>query len=788
MRAAPSILPLLLAALGATTAPLAPAHPLRAQPALAQPALAEPALEEPALAEPALAEPAGRTPSVAPGVGRLRADTTGTVRAIVRDTVGAPVPDATVRLADSPVAGRTEADGTLTLLGVPAGAPTLRITRLGFLPQSLPLVVAGGTTTTVDIVLRPRGEVLGAVATTATLREQFTSESPVRTEVLTQRALQRNVTSNLMDNLNFTVPGVNVQVDCGVCFTNSIRINGMEGPYTAVLVDGAPVMSALAGVYGFNGLHPALIEQVEVIRGPLGTLYGSEAMGGVVNIITKDPRLAPRFALNSFATSDGERTVDAAFTPRLAGRPLLLSATAARNDRFVDRDPDSFTDLPLVERYSLFAKYGDGPAENRRLDLTVRAYLEDRFGGTRDWTRADLGSSEVYGEFIRTERAELIGNWRLPTGGESVRLWFSGTWHDQDAWYGDTPYAATQGTGFGQLVWDHAARGHALQFGGTLRFQHYDDNTPATAVADRSLIAGLFVQDEVEVRDGLTLLGGLRGDWYQRHGVIPAPRLAVKWRPFAHDHTTLRLNAATGFRIVNLFTEDHAALTGARQVRIAEQLRPERSGTVTLGLEQHVHLRGGAEVLVLGLDAFHTRFTNRIQPDYDQDPRLIVYDNLDGTATSRGATLSLQLDAPSTPFTFAGGLTWQDVTLTEAGVTSRVPFAARLLGNLTAGVRVPGTGATVDWTARLVGPMALPEFAGRPVASPWFSEHNVQVTVPVTRTLQCYGAVRNLFDYRQLNAIVGADAPFGDTFDTSYVYGPLQGRRVQLGLRVTGAR
>lgn len=737
---------------------------------------------------PTYAQSVASAPSSVAGGVLLHADSVGTLRASVRDTAGAPVRDATVRLDHTAFTGRTDADGALTLLGVPAGAHTVRVTRLGFTPESRSVRIAAGALTSLDIVLQPRGEVLGTVATTATLREQFTSESPVRTEVLTQRALQRNVTGNLMDNLGFVSPGVNVQVDCGVCFTNTVRINGMDGPYTAVLIDGTPVMSALASVYGFNGLHPALIEQVEIIRGPLSTLYGSEAMGGVLNIVTKDPRLAPRFALNSFVTSDGETNLDAAVAPRLGGARVLLSGTLARNDRFVDRDPDGFSDLPLVDRASLFAKVGLGSAEARRLDVTARWYREERFGGTADWTRADLGSDAVYGEFITTERAELIGNWRLPVASEALRLWFSGTWHDQDAWYGDTPYAATQGTAFAQLVWDRMVRRHAWQLGATVRGQRYDDNTPATATADRTLIAGVFAQDELEVRPGLTVLGGLRLDHYQRHGLIPAPRLAVKWQPFGTDHTTIRLNAATGFRVVNLFTEDHAALTGARQVVITEALRPERSRTVTLGVEQHVHFTGGVDVLVLGVDAFHTRFGNRIQADYDRDPNLIVYANLDGTAVSRGVTLSAQLDAPTRPVTFAAGVTWQDVTLTDGGVTRAVPYAARVLGTLTTGVRVPRLGSTIDWTARLVGPMALPTFDGRPTASPWFSEHHVQLTHPITRTLELYGAVRNLFDYRQRNAIVGAEAPFSDAFDTSYVYGPLQGRRVQLGVRVTGTR
>ncbi len=714
-------------------------------------------------------------------------DSTGIITGTVRTAEGNPIA-AQVLVSGSRLGALTDSAGRYRIARVPAGTHVIRARAIGYGPEEYSVSVTAGRESVHDFVLTARGEVLGSIVVSASLREQYTSETPVRTDVVSSRALRRNITNNIMDNLNFITPGVNVQVDCGVCFTNNIRINGMEGPYTAVLIDGTPIMSSLATVYGFNGLHPAMIEQVEIIRGPLSTLYGSEAMGGVINIVTKDPRLAPRFAINSFVTSHGETNLDAAITPSFGGGRLLLSGTAAYNDKFIDRDPDDFSDLPLVKRWSLFSKYSDGAAENRRLDLATRLFSEDRFGGTSAWRPTDRGSDNVYGESIRTNRAEIVGNWRLPVADEALRLWFSGTWHDQDSYYGDTHYAATQGTGFAQLVWEHSVGKHAVQLGSTLRYQLYDDNTPATNSADRALTGGVFIQDEINVTPSLTALGGFRLDAYERHGLIPAPRLALRWRPFDHDHTTIRLNAATGFRIVNLFTEDHAALTGARHVVIAEALNPERSRTVTIGVEQHVHLGSSSDVLVMNVDAFNTRFGNRIQPDYDTDPNLIVYANLDGSAVSRGVSVSAQLDAPARPYTFSSGITVQDVWSRENGITSALPFAAKVTGQLTFGWKQQGVGTAVDWTARLVGPMALPEFEGRATESPWFSEHHLQLTQPLRSGFELYGAVRNLFDYRQNNAIVSANAPFSDEFDTSYVYGPLQGRRFMLGFRATGAR
>src|SRR5690606_11253199 len=133
------------------------------------------------------------------------------------------------------------------------------------------------------------------------------------------------------------------------------------------------------------------------------------------------------------------------------------------------------------------------------------------------------------------------------------------------------------------LVWDpRLGERHALLVGATARYQVYDDDTPATREEERRLIPGAFVQHEWSALPGLKLLGGLRVDHHGEHGVITSPRLSLKWDPL--HATTIRLNAGTGFRVVNLFTEDHAALTGAREVVIAEALRPERSYSVALNL------------------------------------------------------------------------------------------------------------------------------------------------------------------------------------------------------------
>ncbi len=724
-------------------------------------------------------------------VSEARAQTQAEARAAVRapasvltgrvESEGRPVTGATVGIpGDIQRTARTDTSGRYRLALPSGGTVRLLVRAIGHTPVSRIVSLADSGTATLDFVLLPSASMLNTVVTTATMQERYLSDSPVKVELVTPAFLQRNVSNNVMDNVSF-LPGLTQQVDCGVCFTNNIRINGMEGPYTAVLIDGTPMMSALATVYGLNSIDPSLIEQIEIIRGPNSTLYGSEAMGGVINIVTKDARLAPRLSVNAFGTSDGETTIALAAAPSIGGMRSLLSISGSRNAHFVDRNRDGFSDLPLVSRLSVMNKWVTGTPANRPFELMARVYGEDRFGGTEAWTRSDRGSSTVYGESIRTYRAELLGTYRPGAPGTPLRLDLSGNWHHQNSFYGASPYLATQQVAFAQGVWSPQLARHALTLGATARYQHYRDSTSAQRTTDARFIPGVFAQDEVSLGERVTMLAGIRVDHHAAHGVIPSPRLAVKWSP--DEHTTLRINGATGFRVVSLFTEDHAALTGARDVRIAEALQPERSATVTVSLNRVMDVGGVEDAMTLDLDLFNTRFSNRIVGDFDSDPNLIIYRNLRGSAVTRGASVALGYATLRQPFSGNLGLTMQDVFVEDAGVRRALPFAARAQGVFSLGYRIDRLALTVDWTGRVQGPAALPKFDGLSSRSPWFTEQHVQFTRRKPGAPELYLAVKNVFNFVQRDAIVDPFNPFGDRFDTARVYGPLQGRRLLVGVR-----
>ncbi|MEM1128605.1 MAG: TonB-dependent receptor [Bacteroidota bacterium] len=728
-------------------------------------------------------------------------------QAVLEGTVstdGTPVPFANVGVRGTALGTAADLTGQYRLEGLPAGTHTLVVSAIGFSTVEQRVEVDAGGTYTVDVSLVETVVETDGVVVTGTMIETYVKDSPVKVDVVSPQYLEKIPTANVMEVLE-NVNGLYQQIDCAVCGTNNIRINGMDGPYTAVLIDGMPIMSSLATVYGLNGISPSLIQQVEVIKGPMSTLYGSEAMGGVINIITKNPLVAPRLSLNTFGTSDGELAADIGFVPSRGRLATLVSGTVFYNNRYLDENGDDFADLTLNTRVSLFGKATLAGADGRkRLDLSARYYHEDRLGGTEafidDFRESLRGSDQVYGETIRTNRLEVVGSYHLiPDQGLRLDVAFND--HDQDSYYGDANYQARQTTGFAQLVWPQQFNErHATLLGAAVRAQRYDDNTGATGVFDEAgrllsndpderIIPGVFAQHEWVASDVLRLLGGLRVDYQEDYGVIPSPRASVKVTP--SERTTLRMNAGTGFRIVNLFTEDHAAYTGARATVLLEDLEPERSVSGTVSLQQILPL--GVNPLTVDLEGFYTLFTNKIEPNYDT-PGLIQYENLDGSATTRGLSLTLSQSFTTLPLTYTVGGTLMDVFVDQDGEQTPLEFAPDFQGVANLTYRLPYDLA-LDYTMNLTGPMALPEYDApfeRPGTSPTFSLHNLQltkeVTLPSATQGQVYLAVENVFDYRQEAPLIDPENPFGPNFDTAYVYGPLQGRTFGMGLRLTLAR
>jgi outer membrane receptor for ferrienterochelin and colicins len=723
------------------------------------------------------------------------------------------VPFAHVYIAETQSGTNADENGNYRLQVTTSGSFTLKVTAIGYRNTQKAIDVNGNQTVSVNFELVALPSTLDEVVITGTMKEVSKLDSPVPVEVYSPLFFKANPTPSIFESLQ-NVNGVRPQLNCNVCNTGDIHINGLEGPYTMVLIDGMPIVSGLSTVYGLTGIPQSLIERVEIVKGPASTLYGSEAVGGLINIITKNAANAPVIAADIFSSDWGDVNADLGFKVNAGTKAQSLIGLNYFNfQNKIDNNDDGFTDVTLQNRISIFNKWNINRPFNRQFSLAARFVYEDRWGGETRWNKSERGKDNIYGESIYTTRWELFGTYQLPTT-ESLKLMFSANHHKQNSYYGTLFYEADQSIAFGQLIWDKSIGSrNDLLAGLAMRYTYYDDNTPATASANgnetrnnpsKIFLPGIFVQNEIAITDQQKILLGLRYDYNSIHGSVFTPRLNYKIMSI-NKLNVLRLSLGNGYRVANVFTEDHAALTGARTVEFEEELLPESSWNANLNFVKKIYTLKG---LFIGIDAtvFHTYFNNRIIPDYLTDPNKIIYANLSGHAVSQGASLNLDFNFES-GLKILAGATLMNVYTEDDGVRQRQLLTERYSGVWSVGYKFLKSAITVDYTGNVYGPMPLPilgELDNRAAISPVWSIQNIQLTKDFSSGISVYGGIKNLLNYTPpANSIARAFDPFdknvefnsqGDvvptpnnpnalSFDPTYVFAPNQGRRVFLGVR-----
>ncbi|WP_299180048.1 TonB-dependent receptor [uncultured Chryseobacterium sp.] len=637
------------------------------------------------------------------------------------------------------------------------------------------------------------------VVITGTIKPISKSKNPVNVEIYSQKFFQKNPTPNIFESIAM-VNGVKPQLNCSVCNTGDIHINGLEGPYTMILIDGMPIVSSLSTVYGLSGIPNSLIDRIEVVKGPASSLYGSEAMGGVINIITKNALTAPKLSLDVMSSTWSENNIDFS-TKFTLGKNIasLLSLNYFNFGKKTDQNKDNFTDSALQNRISVFNKWNFQRKENRQASFALRYLYEDRFGGEMQWNRSYRGSNEVYGESIYTNRVEAFGMYQWPMK-EQVITQFSYNYHDQNSFYGSNPFNAEQKVAFVQTYWDKKLGNHDLILGLTYKKTFYDDSTPGTLSADglinqpmKSPIWGAFLQDQWEISEKNTLLLGYRYDYDKIHHSVHSPRFAWKFSP--NPYHTLRFNFGTGFRVVNLFTEDHSALTGSREVVIKSDLKPEKSVNGNLNYVLKIPVKD--QLINVDTSVFYTYFSNKIVGDFDSEPDKIIYDNLRGYGVSKGVSMNVDYSFDF-PLSVNFGVTYLDVyqKFDNGSEKSQQLHAPKWSGTYNLTYKFPKSFA-LDFTGQFYGPMRLPVLPNdyRPEYSPFYSLANIQVSKSFRSGFEIYAGVKNLFNFIPDNPLMRPFDPFDQyvddpvnnpnhyTFDTTYGYAPMQGIRGFLGVK-----
>ena len=672
---------------------------------------------------------------------------------------GSPVSGALV--ASETVERLTGDDGLTTLLLLP-GNHTLRVTRLGYADAERRLLVQSDTA--VEIELEAEALEDDAIVVLSTRGERRIEEEPVRVEVLVQEEIEEKLlmTPGSIAMLLNETTGLRVQETSPSLGGAGIRIQGLRGRYTQLLADGLPLYGGQAGALGLLQIPPMDLRQVEVIKGAASALYGSSALGGVINLISRRPANEREVLFNATTRGGTDALVWWAGERERWGYTVL---GGLHGQPRTDVDGDHWQDIPMHRRATVRPRVFWNGTRGRGM-LTFGAMVEDREGG------GVLPGGQPYVQEIETARLDggisgsvLIG----PALLLDYRTSLVTTSHDHQ--FDARRERDRHSTLFGEM----SLRGEAGDHGWTAGFALQRDAYSARDVDDFDYgywSPGVFVQDEWTAAEGVSLSASARLDRHSRYGSFLSPRASVLFRPTGN--LSVRMSAGTGFFAPTPFTEETEEI-GLANVEPLGDLEAERarSAAIDLGLGL-----GGFEA---NMTVFASRIEHAIavQPGADGAKATLI--NLDGTTRTHGTELLFRYRRE--PWGVTASHTWVDATEPAAGATRPVPLTPTHLGGLVAVYEKHGEGR-IGLEVYFTGKQHVDD-------NPYRTRTAAYVIAGVLMERR-FGIMRvflnleNITDRRQTRydpILLPAPGPFGRRTTDSWA--PLEGRVFNGGIRLS---
>ena len=731
---------------------------------------------------------------------------------VIDKKTGEHLPYVTIRLTGTTYGTMTDATGHYFLKNVANGKYTIEASCIGYISQQYEVTIKSDITQEVNFLLVEDVMQLEQIVVTGNKGEVKRRNSSTLVNVLNAKTFDLVSACSLADGLNYQ-PGVRVENNCQNCGFTQVRINGLDGHYSQVLMNSRPVFSALAGVYGLEQIPANMIDRVEVMRGGGSALFGSSSIGGTINIITKDPIVNSAEVAHTLTSIgmtdaiDNNTTVNASVTTD--NRRLGLMIYGQNRDRAsYDHDGDGFTEIGEIKSKTIGARAFMRPSDNSRLTLEYRATEEFRRGGDQ----LDKPAHETY--ITEQTDHQIHGgdiNFNYWSDNQKVK-WnvyasiqdtkrdsYYGSGMDPNA-YGNTHDLVVLGGAQYTLGIDNLLFMPAEFMAGAEYNHNYLHDITLGYDHDHlqkiNIFSG-FVQNEWR-NDTWGFLVGARIDKHSLvNNVIVSPRANIRFNP--SKNANFRLSYSTGFRAPQAFDEDfHVAVVGGERVVtvLAENLKEESSHSVSLSSDLYFNI-GNVQTNVL-VEGFYTTLDDVFAL------RTIGQDALGNEVLERyngsGATVfggNLEMRAVfSSHFSLQGGMTLQRSRYKQAEQWSdnpNVPTSKEMFrtpdayGYFTLNYN-PIKPLTLGLTGTFTGPMLMQHYEGSgtdiDVAERTKSFADVGFKAAYDfklfdyATLQLNAGVHNIFNSFQ------DDFDKGELRDSGYMYGPMLPRSAYIGVKI----
>ena len=722
------------------------------------------------------------------------------------------IPFATIRIVGREGGTVSNEEGQFEFRKLPVGEYTLRVQAMGYKTQDKKVTVSREFTTVVHFQMVEETFTTDEVVVSANRNEVSRREAPVVVNVMSSKLFETINSTDLAKSLNFQ-SGLRVENNCQNCGFPQVRINGLEGPYSQILINSRPVISALSGVYGLEQIPVNMIERVEVVRGGGSALFGANAVGGTINIITKDP------ISNSFQVSSMMSNMNGKSWEQYMGGNVSLVAKdnsygialyeTYRNRNPYDADDDGFTELGKLNMNTFGMRAYYRPSYDSRINIEYHTTNEFRRGGNKlDLEPHESDITEQTRHIINSGGLSYDRYWNEARHKMSV---YGSVQHtDRNSYYGAQQNANAYGK-TDDLTWvvggmyvgqmDRCWFAPAT-FTGGIEYQNNSLHDVMTGyhrdMRQDVRIAGAFVQNEWRMNRFTMLIGGRLDKHNLIDRLIFSPRINFLYKPM--ENLQARLTYSTGFRAPQAYDEDlHVTAVGGEgiQIRLAEGLREERSNSYSGSVDWTLPLgHWQANLLVEGFytDLRHVFALTNIGEDANGDvikerrngDGARVYGaNLDAKlAHGREAQFQLGFTAQRSQYTKE--VVWREEVDGVALTTKRMPRTPDYYGYFTF-TSAPTKHFDFSLSGTYTGRMIVPHMAGyiaedRMETTPDFFDLNLKLNYTFVLKdhikLQLNGGVQNIFNSFQ------KDLDKGEFRDSGYFYGPTQPRTYFLGIKI----
>lgn len=731
------------------------------------------------------------------------------------------LPFVSIYIEGSTIGTTTDITGHYMLIDLPEGTHVIVAKALGYSTEKDTITVEKGKVIEVNFVLEEETLALNEVVVTGTKTFKRQVESPIIVNVLESKALNMVQACNISEGLRFQ-PGLRVETDCQTCNYTQLRMNGLGGSYSQILINGRPIFSPLTGLYGMEQIPANMVERIEVVRGGGSALYGSSAIGGTVNIITRIPK-EDSYDISLISHSVNGRSTDHVVNGNLNVLTQKRNTGAAifinhRQRQAYDHNNDNFSELPELQNNSFGTNLFYRPSYNQKLELSFSSLNEYRYGGEMIKAPAHFANQSeerIHQVFMGGIDYQINFNEEHST----FIAYFAGQYTDRDHYTGiypdsvtdinehlaDPPYGYTENATYqGGAQINHRIKTffggeNVITIGAEYVYDDVFDTIPSYnyEIDQITRNLGVFAQSDWLIMKNLNLLTGLRLDKHNLvDKVIISPRVSLLYR--LKNYTQFRLTWGTGFRAPQAFDSDmHIAFAGGGVSRISldtgliEERSNSISGSVNYDKATNSHIMG------FTLEGFYTNLDNAfyLQPiGEDQFGERFEKRNGSG-AVVQGATLEVRGNY-NRKMQLEAGVTLQTSEYKEAvenieGLEPRHTFlrTPNEYGYFTFSY-TPNDQISIALNGVYTGPMELAHFAGAPeqavdeyVTSDSFTELSIKTGYTfylkgLDSGVEVFGGIKNITNSYQ------NDFDTGKNRDSNFVYGPGAPRTVYIGLRL----